>query len=207
MTGAGYITKTKPHIHTIPQRDHTMTTVLTRATKTKAKQSRDANMIDASEVHTPQRAEGTNGAAPTTVGVTVTPPAAKHNTATAGRDGDEESNDGGAQTPAIEVETPNITDAGKLFSLVAAKGNKDADTETTKNGHTNDEARPETSDAEPDTTDREEKAGSKRTHKTVEEENPIDASKRKDRLIAINHSKMGRGSGRGTKAFTSETQG
>ena len=112
MTGARCTTKTKPHLHTIPHRGHTMTAVLTRAAKTKAKQNGDANMIDASEVHTPQRAKGTNGAAPMVEGVTVTPPAAKHNTATARYDGEEEKYDGGVQTTAMEVETLNTTDAG-----------------------------------------------------------------------------------------------
>ena len=55
MTGAGGTAKTKPHSHKLQQRDHTMTTARTRAARIKAKQSKDANMIDANEVHTPQR--------------------------------------------------------------------------------------------------------------------------------------------------------
>ena len=202
MTGAGCITKTKPHLHIIPRCDHTTTTVLTRAAKAKANQSGDANIIDASKVHTPQRANGTNGAAPMAEGVTVTPPAAKHNTVTTGHNGETESDDGGAQTPAMEVEIPNTTDKEKLFSLTAAKGIKDADAKTAEDGHTNGKARPETPGAEVDTTDGEVQAGSKHTRETTEEENPIDAFKRRateaarrirDKKRQVNHKPLSNG--------------
>ena len=153
MTGAGRTMKTKPHLHTITPRDHTMANVITRAARLQAKQSGDANMINAREAHTPQRMRGTNGATPMKEGVTVTPPAAKNDTDTAGQNGEEESDDGEALTTAMEVEAPSTTDAGKAFSLTAAKGNKDADAETAEDGCTNDKARPETTDVEPATTD------------------------------------------------------
>ena len=86
MTGAGATAKTKPHSHKLQQRGHTMTTARTRAAKSKAKQSKNANMIDANEAHTPQRAKGTNETTPTAGGAIVTPLAAKRNTATTGQD-------------------------------------------------------------------------------------------------------------------------
>ena len=118
----------------------------------------------------------------------------------------------------MEVEAPNTADSETPFSLQDAKGNKDVDAETAKDGHTNDKARPETSGVEPETTDGEAQAGSKRTHDAAEEENPIDAFARRTveaarrikenkKSSVANHSQVCRGSGWGTKAFTSETQG
>jgi len=63
MTGAGGTTKTKPHLHTIPHRGHTMTAVLTRAAKTKAKQSKDtARQPKQDRAHREQEAATQRGA-------------------------------------------------------------------------------------------------------------------------------------------------
>ena len=75
----------------------------------------------------------------------------------------------------MEVGAPNTTEMETPFSLLATKGNKDADAETAEDGHTNDKARPETSGAEPETTDGEAQAGSKRTRDAEEAVHPINA--------------------------------
>ena len=75
----------------------------------------------------------------------------------------------------MDVETPDTTVIGKLFSLTAAKGNKDAETVATEGEQANGKARPEPPDAKPGATDGEAQAGSKRTRDAAEEENPIDA--------------------------------
>ena len=91
MTGDGRTIRTKHHHHTIISRDHTMTNLGTRASKLRAKLSKDPNTINAGEVHTPQRMRVTNGDAPTEAGATVTPPATKHNKATSDQNKEERS--------------------------------------------------------------------------------------------------------------------
>ena len=106
MAGAMHTTRTKHHHHTITPRDHTVANMSTRATKLQAKLSKDPNMINTGEVHTPQRIRGTNGAAPTVEDATVTPPATKHNIATSGPHKEEGSTNGEAQPAAMGVDAP-----------------------------------------------------------------------------------------------------
>ena len=72
-------------------------------------------MIDAGELHTPQRMRGANGAAPTEAGATVTPPAAKHNKATSGQNEEDGSTNGEVQPAAMDMDTPDHIDKGTTF--------------------------------------------------------------------------------------------
>ena len=56
--------------------------VATRSALLQTKQSKNSNMINPGELHTPPRTRGANIAAPTDEGATVTPLAAKNNEAT-----------------------------------------------------------------------------------------------------------------------------
>ena len=169
MTGAGRTMRIKRHHHIITPRDHTMANVTARAAKLQAKQSKDPNMINAGKVHTPQRMRGTNGAASTAEGATVTPLTTKHNIATSGQNEEEGSTNGEAHPAVMDVDAPATADKETVFSLPAAKGNMDANIENDEDGSTNGKARPETMDVETATADGEAQAGKKRTRDTEEE--------------------------------------
>ena len=77
------------------------------------------------------------------------------------------------------VDTPDTTAIGKLFSLTAAKGDKDAETVTPEGEQANGEARPEPPAVKPGATDGEAQAGSKRTRNAAGEETILDTFERR----------------------------